>query len=272
AVDKNKFIYTCGRAVANDYAVTQDAYQMNFYGGNSDAVLYKFYGGNDCLDLFEPNENIFSAKEIKPWLPADSTIFGINGTIANANDADWYSIAVDAAFPNLMVVLRDLFDDYNLNLYNESGILIYQSTAPDNISDTIAVNNLNSGTYYIEIPHAVDIFDSLTCYRLQFYKNNLPFTPIGIPTTAESNSNSLSFSLYPNPVLNNVSFFIPSTKQEKVTVIIYDLLNRIVYDEAVLVNEGGKNYAVSVNTFAVGAYTLVIKSADQMRVAKFVKE
>ncbi|MCY7409226.1 MAG: SBBP repeat-containing protein, partial [Chitinophagales bacterium] len=32
AVDKNKFIYTCGRAVANDYAVTQDAYQMNFYG------------------------------------------------------------------------------------------------------------------------------------------------------------------------------------------------------------------------------------------------
>ncbi|MCY7410139.1 MAG: SBBP repeat-containing protein [Chitinophagales bacterium] len=272
AVDTEHNIYACGRIATNSMQVTLGTYQQTYYGGYSDAILYKFYPGFDCYDVYEPNESIAMAKSIKSYLVAeDSTIYGYNGSIKSGTDYDWYSILVDATYPNLKIILSSLTKNYNLNLYDELGILQFQASSSGIIPDTLNANNLQSGTYYLEVPHLETDFDSIHCYRIQIYKSDSAF-PDDTPDAIVEDHNTLQFSVYPNPSIDYLSFSIPTTTNENADVIIYDLMGRSVFSKTFLLSVKNQAVNISIKELSSGPYSLVVISANQIRLSRFVKQ
>lgn len=272
AVDTQHSIYACGRVSTNSMKVTTGTYQETYYGGYSDAILYKFYPGYDCYDVYEPNESIAEAKSIKSYLvPEDSTIYGYNGSIKNGTDYDWYSIVTDAIYPNLKIILSALTKNYDLNLYDELGILQFQVHNAGLIPDTLNANYLQSGTYYIEVPHLESDYDSVHCYRIQIFKSDTSF-PDATPDAIIEHANTLQFSVYPNPSNDHLSFNIPTTTNENADVIIYDLMGRSVYSNSFSLSTLNQSVNISIKELSSGPYSIVVKSGDQIRLSRFVKQ
>ncbi|MEO5673705.1 MAG: SBBP repeat-containing protein [Chitinophagales bacterium] len=274
AVDKNHFLYLVARATGIDMPTTPDAYQKIFYGGVSDAMMYKFYGGNDCFDQFEPNESLADAKAVLTYHNnySDTTVYGYNAVIRNAADQDWYAFSIADSELNMMAIISLYSVDLNLNLYNDQGILIYQSSNPDSMPDTISVNGLTAGAYYLEVPHAPAEFDSLHCYRLQIFVSDSLFPVIGIPTPVSAASSSQNFLIFPNPVHDQLSFFIPLLNNETATLIIRDMLNRIVYSDEIKVAADGRQISIPAGNFSSGPYSIIIRSTRSVWEGKFTKQ
>ncbi len=162
--------------------------------------------------------------------------------------------------------------DLNLNLYDDQGILIYQSSNPDSMPDTISVNGLTAGTYYLEVSHGPAEFDSLHCYRLQVFVSDSLFPVIGIPTPVSAAASSQKFLIFPNPVYDQLSFFIPLLNNETATLIIRDMLNRIVYSDEIKVAADGWQVRIPARNFSSGPYSIIIRSTHSVWEGKFTKQ
>ncbi|MCY7410138.1 MAG: SBBP repeat-containing protein [Chitinophagales bacterium] len=271
AVDKNGKLFVTGRPTGNDMYVTSETYQPVYYGGVSDAILYKFSGDEACFDQFEPNESIAASSNLFSFHVYDNTLYGYNANIESDSDRDWFNIEVEDLNPNIMIVLSDLSENYDIYFYDDLGSWLFESVNTDLTPDTLAVNSIATGIYYYEIYHAPGVYDSLNCYRLQVFRSDSAFSgnfPNGIHTV----NDPLRFNIYPNPVSNVLSFSIPSTTSENNDVIIYDMLGRVVYSEVQKIKSGNNQINIQLNGFCSGPYTLMIKSQDQVRVSKFVKQ
>lgn len=272
AVGQNGFVYAGAQTNSPYMITTPNVYQTIFYGGANDAMLYKFYGGNDCFDPFEPNETMAAAKAIFPYHLTDTTVYGYVASIGNSEDHDWYTFTVNNTQPNIRAIISDYAINYDLNLYNTQGILIYQSANAGSVPDTLSINGLSSGIYYLEVPHVPGAFDSLHCYRLQLLESDSLFPPAGIATQVSELQQPLKFLIHPNPVTKELSFFIPATSNERVSIVIYDMLDRIVYSDEIPVTAGGLQVILPIENFSDGSYSLVIRDNSGVRLGKFIKQ
>ncbi|MCC2546610.1 N-acetylmuramoyl-L-alanine amidase [Hymenobacter sp. BT175] len=71
--------------------------------------------------------------------------------ICPSTDIDWYKFSSSTTNNNLKLTLTNLPADYELELYNSSGTMLYSSTAASTNPETIIYNGAPAATYYVRV-------------------------------------------------------------------------------------------------------------------------
>jgi N-acetyl-anhydromuramyl-L-alanine amidase AmpD len=118
-------------------------------------------GSGSCpTDSYEANETLAASK-----------VLGVNvnnpAYICPATDVDWYKFTSSSTNNNLKVTLTTLPADYDLELYDASGTLLYSSTLASTNSETITYNGAPAATYYVKVYGYNGATSNTTAYTLR---------------------------------------------------------------------------------------------------------
>jgi hypothetical protein len=111
-----------------------------------------------CAGNYEPNETQTAAATI----PVNT---GISAAIGSATDKDWFRFTVPTT-SNLNITLGNLPADYDIILYNSAGTEVARSENGGTTSETIAVNNVTVGDYYVQVLGYNGANSTTVCYSL----------------------------------------------------------------------------------------------------------
>ncbi len=126
-------------------------------------------------DAYEANETLAAGKAI-----------GVNvnnsAYICPATDIDWYSFTSSSTNNNIKVTLTTLPFDYDLEMYNASGTLLYSSTNASTTFETILYNGAPAATYYVKV-YGYNGATSSSAYTLRVSTQSVAWSPAA-PGTA----------------------------------------------------------------------------------------
>ncbi len=251
--------------------VTPDAYQFK-NNGAADVLLYRFETGSNCYDAYEDANDDYNknSPELKGYNALNTNVWGWSAVIEDGSDQDYFKVKTKSGEPNYMFILDQLTVNYDLRILNKQGVQIGLSANSGTSPDTVVLNNLSQGTYYIHILHDGINIDPQNCYRLRVYKSSMPFP--ARQQQPDLVSAEKEIMLYPNPATTNltVSFTARGTASTRFTV--YDLTERLVHQQSLDLGEGYQQVQLRVSHLPQGAYTLVVENGGYKWVAPFVKQ
>ncbi|MBA3829115.1 MAG: T9SS type A sorting domain-containing protein [Taibaiella sp.] len=175
---------------------------------------------------------------------------------------------VNEAYPYLV---RDSMNLHMVYLQFNTGPT-YLHSANGGVTWDTAVNLGHGGqpfiAYTCSILHAIWTDSGAVYYRRNPTGNasghaNCNVVRTGIAQPFYSNS---IFSVYPNPVVNNVT--IAFNKEGMYRIALYDITGRTVNE----FKSSGKEFSFSTTTLSSGIYFLKVAGADGMQMEKLVKE
>jgi|GEM_PF-1224263 len=207
-----------------------------------------------CLDAFEANDTLTTATP----LPAIGTLEGTY--ICPSGDEDWYTIQVASNQNNLKVKLTELPEDFNIGLYNSNGILINSSSNSALNEETIVINNIAPGLYYIRVFGPSGNW-STQPYSLNAHTRNFPYVGIGIKQTLnEFDDSHNGFKLYPNPITSGLLHLQYTVEEASIgTYTMYNLHGQAVHTERLSVSAGTHVQEIPVQQFPNGLYIVEFK-------------
>lgn len=91
----------------------------------------------------------------------------VRGTIKSDTDEDWFNFTITSASPNLRVKLFNLPENYNVELYDQTGKRVRRSYLQNKYVDAFIMNELSAGTYSVRVYGYNGIFDAVNPYTLQ---------------------------------------------------------------------------------------------------------
>jgi uncharacterized delta-60 repeat protein len=208
----------------------------------------------DCIDVYENNNSMSRARAIA----ANTTL---NALINSATDKDWFSFSNTASSPNIQIDLTRLPVDYNLFLYDPTGIQVASSTHHGTSSEHIIYTTAVTGIYKINIKGKSGAFDASNCYTLTTTISNsaLPVSKNERITSQSSkiisvNSAALEQNI-PNPFNNatTINYTLPQ-KYSSAKIIITDQSGKIL--KQVNISGNGKgSLKIDASTLMSGAYS-----------------
>ncbi|MBO2008122.1 N-acetylmuramoyl-L-alanine amidase [Hymenobacter negativus] len=102
-------------------------------------------GSASCpTDSYEANETLATGKAI--GVNVNNTAY-----VCPAADVDWYRFSSSTTNNNIKVTLTTLPADYDLELYDAGGTLLYSSTSASTTAETIVYNGAPAATYYVKV-------------------------------------------------------------------------------------------------------------------------
>ncbi|MCC3160576.1 N-acetylmuramoyl-L-alanine amidase [Hymenobacter sp. 15J16-1T3B] len=102
-------------------------------------------GSSGCpTDSYESNGTLSTA-------PAIGVNVNNTAYICPAGDVDWYRFTSSSTNNNLKITLTNVPVDYDMELYNAAGTLLYSSTQPGTTAETITYNGAPAATYYVKV-------------------------------------------------------------------------------------------------------------------------
>ncbi|MDO7876142.1 N-acetylmuramoyl-L-alanine amidase [Hymenobacter sp. ASUV-10] len=124
------------------------------------AASWASTGTSSCpTDSYEANETLAASKAL--GVNVNNTAY-----ICPATDVDWYKFTSTSTNNNLKITLTTLPADYELELYNASGTLLYSSTLAGTSAETITYNGAPAATYYVKV-YGYSGATSSTAYTLR---------------------------------------------------------------------------------------------------------
>lgn len=93
-----------------------------------------------------------------------------------------------------------------------------------------------------------------------------------IPTAIENTSTPKIYPVFPNPAQDVIAVSLISQQHESGEIIIYDLLGRIVYRNAVELKDGYQQFKIPVSNLNAGVYQIIISSHSLQLNKAFVKQ
>lgn len=157
---------------------------------------------------------------------------------------------------------NSLIDKINMILKNEQGNPIGYTQ----VSSTGAFSfpSLAYGTYYLH-PEMPGVTSDQVKIVLSAQKPHadvtMTFTGKSILGIGEKVSLANSWSVYPNPVIDNMRVNIDMKKDVKAVLDIYNLTGQMVVSTPVILKTGNNNIEVSTASLSQGVYSLQIKSS-----------
>ncbi|MBK9730637.1 MAG: T9SS type A sorting domain-containing protein [Chitinophagaceae bacterium] len=212
-----------------------------------------------CTDVYEANNNLGSAKPITPGVT-------INALIPVSTDKDFFSFANTVSEPNIQVLLTSLPANYNLDLYDPSGVKIVASKKTGTTDELIIKNAAAVGTYKVRVYPASGAFNATTCYALTASISSSPFRTVEI---AAAKIGGEMTNIYPNPSNGNMVVEYNSASDASVQLIAYDLLGKVIFNQATYANEGSNSYSVNINNIATGVYVFEVRNGSETSRMKF---
>ncbi|MCS7074264.1 MAG: fibronectin type III domain-containing protein, partial [Bacteroidia bacterium] len=186
----------------------------------STQVNFTTAASGSCTDSYEPNNSQSAAKAI-------TTGTTITAKICSATDVDWYSFANTSTSQNIKVTLTNLPADYDLELYNASGTMLYYSNNGGTTSESIIYNNAPVATYYVKVYGYNGAFSTTSNYSLLASRSSTAFSRMSENLVEETSSELPLFHLYPNPSRDVATIEYLGTSSN-VQVQVLDLMGRIV--------------------------------------------
>jgi len=118
-------------------------------------------GATGCpTDSYEANETLAAGKAV--GVNVNNTAY-----VCPATDVDWYQFTSSATNNNLKITLTTLPADYELQLYNAAGTLLYSSTSAGTTSETITYNAAPAATYFVKVYGYNGATSNTTAYTLR---------------------------------------------------------------------------------------------------------
>lgn len=117
-----------------------------------------------------------------------------------------------------------------------------------------------SGTFQVKVEDKIgctNVSDSVVIKFAQSILANEPYT------------NDFALKIYPNPTQNNLNITFEGKSQEYFEVTVYDLLGRIMSNQAV---ESNVNNTISIKQLNAGMYFLRLSNGKKQMIQKIVKE
>jgi hypothetical protein len=217
---------------------------------------------NGCSDVYEPNNNFSNAVVI----PAN---MDLKGQISSNTDVDWYKFTNSSTLPNIKVTLTNLPKDYDVELYNASGIFLIMSDNGGTASEAIVYNNAPVGTYYIKVLGYGNSFSS-SCYTLKAQTTNSFLKEVEPVDSKSSLRNDKKVTIYPNPSMGEFNIKYMSDADKKVTMTVYDLSGSVLWTQIVECTKGENLQTMSLKHSATGLYLMDVNDGTENKIYKMV--
>ncbi|MEW6108839.1 MAG: matrixin family metalloprotease [Nitrospirota bacterium] len=144
------------------YASSGETKKRTLDQDDIEGISYLYPGS--CTDLYEPNDSLTSA-----YGPITSGL-NYNGKICSGSDVDWFAVDIPSAGTISISLAVSPSNDYDIGLYNPSGILIANSNNGPGAEESITYN-VAAGTYYIRISGYRGSYNTAAPYILSYTFN-----------------------------------------------------------------------------------------------------
>ena len=215
-------------------------------------------------DVFEPNDSLVVA--------ADLPDIGVNHNafLCYNGDYDWYKMEVTGSANNVRVSLLDLPEDYNLEWYNDSGVLLLSSTNTGLTDEVLTANNIPSGTYYLRVYGDVSVSGDAVGYILRPIFRNTPFNPGGPKEFIDGKdlTGESTFNLYPNPTTGDFFVDVYAADAGSVAISLHDLNGKLMMNQTETVVEGTNVLEVVTDEIPAGIYFVRIQQGERTFIEK----
>lgn len=139
-------------------------------------------------DTFEPNDTVFTAKSV---LPGQS----YTSYISSSSDIDYYKLTADKSGEISFTLNVPANVDYELSIYDESGIQVGRSSNGTGINEFIELEVVENQSYYIKVIGFSGQFSTLPYVLTLSLIEVQPFpAPNGLEAVPYSNSIKLSWN------------------------------------------------------------------------------
>ncbi|XZF16596.1 M4 family metallopeptidase [Chitinophagaceae bacterium MMS25-I14] len=219
-----------------------------------------------CTDNYESNETKNAAKKI-------SVNTDITAKIGTSTDKDWFYFTTTNSAPKLKVTLSNLPADYDIRLYNNSGSQIGISQNGGTAAESIVYNANKGATYYVQVYGYAGAYNAGTCYALRASTSSVnQLADDGnddneiteLKPDGESVINN-SLLIYPNPARDVIHLRFGAEKAGLQTVVITDVVGRVVLTVPLAVQEGSNDLQLSLNGLGTGMYLLKLDGGQVMK-------
>lgn len=212
-----------------------------------------------CTDAYETNNTKSSAKAI-------STGVTINALIDVSTDVDFFKFDNSVSQPNIQVALTTLPANYNLDLYDPSGVKIAASKKTGTQDDIINYNTTVVGTYKARVYSSGGAANATVCYSLTASISSSPFRTVEL--AAQQIGGEMT-NIYPNPSNGNMVVEYSSTANTSVQLIAYDMLGKVIFNQSTFANEGTNTFSVNISNIATGMYMFEVRNGNEASRMKF---
>lgn len=212
-----------------------------------------------CTDAYEANNTKSTAKPI-------STGVTINALIDVSTDVDFFSFANSVSEPNLQVALTSLPANYNLDLYDPSGVKVVASKKTGTLDDIINYNTTVVGTYKARVYSSGGAANATVCYALTASISSSPFRTVEL--AAQEIGGEMT-NIYPNPSNGNMVVEYSSTTDAAVQLIAYDMLGKVIFNQSTFATEGANTYSINISNIATGMYMFEVRNGNVASRMKF---
>jgi hypothetical protein len=114
-------------------------------------------------------------------------------------------------------------------------------------------------------------FDGITYYRLQQIDNDGKTTVSKVVSVNMSKAAINYFSVFPNPLTNQLTLNINAKNDQKATIVITDIFGRTLQTNALQLTKGNQLQRLAINKLAAGNYNVTIVFNDTKLTKKVVK-
>ena len=230
-----------------------------FSQGEVEDYTLNILSGNLCSESYEPNNTKGTANALAVNTPVLSQI-------SSATDVDWYSFYNTAVAPNIKVDLTNLPANFDLRLFDPSGVNVMTAKHSGTTDETILYNTAVVGKYKIKVNGRNGAFSNTLCYTLQANISDVPFrlSPV------ETNGSISEMSLYPNPASGELTIHFINDNELPFTISVMNMLGELVYTKTESGLTGNSTATVDVSKMPDGIYLIMVKCGAQTITNKFM--
>jgi hypothetical protein len=219
--------------------------------------------GGTCNTNYEVNNTSATATAINL-----STNY--SSYICPAGDEDWFRFSNTNSQRHIQVTLQSLPADYDIYLYNPSGVLVASSTNGGTTNETLKYNNGPVGTYRVQVIGYNGATNGSDSYVLRATRRSTVYRLDGSEELDEPTTGLIA--AYPNPTrdLMDVKFIVGTDAQVEFRLV--DMIGREVFFNRFLAGEGENLYTIDMSALAAGTYVLVMNDGETLQTTYVVKE
>ncbi|MBK9460774.1 MAG: T9SS type A sorting domain-containing protein [Sphingobacteriales bacterium] len=245
---------------------------------NGDALTYNVsqpdQGGSLTFDATTGTVNII----------VDNDFSGLMTIEYSVSDGTFTSTA------NIVVLIQNAVAVNLVRLNGKAqnnGNLIEWTTASEINNDYFTLYSSIDGTNYIQITTVKGVGNSntnqhyqmldknaangLTYYRLTQTDYDGTTKQLGVVTVSRNTTVFVS-TIEPNPASNLVSLSFDSPKVATATLLVYDVVGKLVYTQQLNTTAGNNKLTLDVSSYAVGTYFVTINTPNGTSTTKLLKK
>ena len=217
-----------------------------------------------CTDKFEDNNTKANAKVL-------ITNTAISANIASTSDNDWFKFSNSAAQRYIKLTLSNIPTEYQMRLFDSSGILIAEATSSSAIAKTIKWNNGKVGSFHVQIFTKNGVFSTKNCYELKIETsaNAFKYNTREI-TDYQALSNNFDVNITPNPVQEYAKISVSADKNFALEFTMFDLTGKITKTDKFSVEADNNSFFLATDEVQNGIYFLRFQYEDKVITKKII--